>query len=240
MRVRSWEQVGLDRARTLLFVSTVGASFFALIALIGGVLHLGALSIVLGAMAAGAAAYLVSSAPRRIVGRVAFQQTLEAPAFAASSGIYLRSTRSRNKTFLMLSAEEPRLASFLIATKRRILTGYDAGAAVRDEGTDNAIFSESVRSVLHSVASLERGRIESGSDELDGMLSSMSLEDETKLPLFMAVSFFLPIMLMLFAAMTRNTGPVAVLALLVLEIVVLDIALSISRSSGGWTIRGES
>jgi hypothetical protein len=51
---------------------------------------------------------------------------------------------------------------------------------------------------------------------------------------FMAVSFFLPIMLMLFASMTKNTGPMAIVALFVVEIVILDIVLCISRNSVGW------
>jgi hypothetical protein len=50
----------------------------------------------------------------------------------------------------------------------------------------------------------------------------------------MAVAFFLPIMLMLFAATAKGTGPVAMAALVVLEVVILDITLAISGSSVAW------
>jgi hypothetical protein len=111
---------------------------------------------------------------------------------------------------------------------------------VRDGRAQGTIFSESVRTVLNSVVSVDRGNVESGNDELDGILNSTSLDEETKMPLLMAVSFFLPIMLMLFAAMTKNTGPVAVVALVVLEVVILDIVLSISRNSIGWASQKRS
>ena len=235
MRVRSWEQVGLDQGKTLFFVSLLGASFFALIILVGALLKLGAISAILGGLIAAAAGYLVSSAPKRIVSRIAFQQTLEGPAFAASSSIYLRSTSSRSKTFLFLWAEEPRLQSFLAAMKKKILTGYDSAAGLRDKRMETFVFSESVMSVLNSIVSVDKGKLESGPEELDGMLTSMNLDDETKLPLLMAVSFFLPIMLMLFAAMTKNTGPIAMVAMAVFEIVVLDIVSSISSNPVVWT-----
>ena len=88
--------------------------------------------------------------------------------------------------------------------------------------------------MLNSAVGVDRARVEEGSDELDGILGASGLDDETKLPLLIAVAFFLPIMLMLFAAMTKGTGPAAIGGLVVLEIVVLDITLAISRTSVGW------
>ncbi len=232
--VKSWEQMGLDRSRAIAFALMVGAAFFVLVFLVGLELHVGSLSAVLGAMAGAGASYLVSTAPKRAVEMAAFHQTLEAPSLAASSNIYLKSTSSRSKTFLMLRAEEPRLRSFLAEVRRQVLLGYDAAAAMHDAGPQGRVFSESVRTVLDSAVGVDGARVEEGGDELDAILNSGGLEDETKLPLLIAVSFFLPIMLMLFAAMTKGTGPVTIVALFVLEIVVLDITMAISRSSAGW------
>ncbi len=189
---------------------------------------------VLGVIAAGGAGYLVTTTPRRVVEKAAFEQTLEAPSFAASSNIHLRSTSSRSKTLLMVSASEPRLRSFLAIVRRQILLGYDAAAAIEAGRPQNHVFSESVRTVLNTIVGVGRARVEEGGEELDGILNSGGLDDETKLPLFIAVSFFLPIMLMLFAATTKGTGPVAMGALVVLEVVVLDITLAISGSSVPW------
>ena len=129
MRVQSWEEVGLDQRRAICFAMGVAASFFVVVVVVGGLLRIGSVSFVLGAMAAAGAGYLVSTAPRRIVRMAAFQQTLEAPSFAASSNIYLKATSSRSKTFLALRAEEPRLRSFLAEVRRRVLLGYDASSA---------------------------------------------------------------------------------------------------------------
>jgi hypothetical protein len=238
LRVKSWGQLGLDHARALAFALATGASFFVLVTLVGFVLMVGPASVVLGAMAGAASCYLVSTAPRRTVALAAFQQTLEAPSLAASSNIFLKSTSSRSKTLLMLRADEPRLRSFFGEVRRRLLLGYDAPAAIRGASPEEHVFSESVRTVLNSAVGVDGSRVEEGSDELDGILNSSGLDDETKLPLLIAVSFFLPIMLMLFAAMTKGTGPMVLGGLLVLEIVVLDITLAISKTSAPWADGG--
>jgi len=234
LNVQSWEQVGLDQRKAVVFTLGVAVSFFALVALVGEELRVGSVAIVLAALAAAAAGYLLLTAPRRIVRMAAFQQTLEAPSFAASSNIYLKSTSSRSKTFLALRAEEPRLSSFLADVRRRVLLGYDASTATLGSRPESHVFSESVRTVLNSVVGVDRARVEEGSDELDGMLNSSGLDEETKMPLLIAVSFFLPIMLMLFAAMTKGTGDAAMGALVVLEVMVLDLTLAISGSSIEW------
>jgi hypothetical protein len=234
MKIQSWEEVGLDQRRAIFFTVGVALSFFALVAFVGGLLRIGSVSFVLGAMAAAGAGYLVSTAPRRIVRLAAFQQTLEAPSFAASSNIYLKATSSRSKTFLALRAEEPRLRSFLADVRRRVLLGYDASSATRGARPESHVFSESARTVIDSVVGVDGARIEEGSDELDGMLNSTGLDEETKMPLLIAVAFFLPIMMMLFAAMTKETGQVVIGALVILEVVVLDLTLAISGSSVKW------
>jgi len=235
LRARDWEQVGLDQKRALAFSSVVGASFFVLVVLVGEVLGIGSAAVVLGMIAGAGAGYLVSTAPRRIVGKAGFEQTAEAPSFAASSNIYLKSTSSRSKTFLMLRAEEPRLKSFLFQVRRQILLGYDASSAVKGAQPQSHVFSESIRTVLNSIVGVDKSRVEEGGEELDAILNSSGLEDETKLPLFIAVSFFLPIMLMLFAATTKGTGLVAMASLVVLEVVILDITLAICGSTVVWT-----
>jgi hypothetical protein len=234
LKVQSWEQVGLDQRRAFLFTFGVAASLFVLVVIVGGQLRIGSFSFVLGAMAAAGAGYLVSTAPRRIVRMAAFQQTLEAPTFAGSSNIYLRATSSRSKTFLALRAEEPRLSSYLGEVRRRALLGYDAPSATAGARPESHVFSESVKTVIDSVVGVGRARVEEGSDELDGMLNSTGLDEETKMPLLVAVAFFLPIMMMLFAAMTKETGQLALVALFILEVVLLDLTLAISGTPVKW------
>ena len=61
------------------------------------------------------------------------------------------------------------------------------------------------------------------------VLASLSKE-ETKFPVFLTISFFLPIMLMLLAALGHHTDPVAMVSLTFLELVVLDLALALSST----------
>jgi hypothetical protein len=234
LKAKYWVQVGLDQNKAVAFTFAVGVSFFAVVALAGQLLQIGSSALALGLFAGAGAGYLVSTAPRRIVARAGFEQTIEAPSFAASSNIYLKSTSSRSKTFLMLRAEEPHLKSFLFHVRKQILLGYDASSAVLATRPQSHVFSESVRGVLNSVVGVGRARLEEGGEELDGILSSSGLDEETKLPLLIAVSFFLPIMLMLFAATAKGTGPLAMAALVVLEVVILDITLAVSGSSVVW------
>lgn len=234
MRVESWEQVALDPRRALSFVLGVSAGLSCVVILVGEELRLGSVSVLLGLMAGGAGAYLLLTAPRRIVGAAAFRQTLEAPSLAASSNIYLKATSSRSRAVLMLNAEEPRLKSFIADVRRRVLLGYDAPSAAREAGPQKRVFSESAATVVDSLVGADRTRVEEGADELDSMLGSSGLDEETRLPLVIAVAFFLPIMLMLFAAVGKETSPAAICALAVLEVVVLDITMAFSGGTVGW------
>jgi hypothetical protein len=234
LRLQSWDQLGLDQARAAAFTLFSAGALFAVVAAVGGVLRLGSVSLVLGVMAGACGGYLISTGPRRTVRLAAFRQTLEAPSLAASSNIYLKSTGSRSKTFLMLRAEEPLLAAFLAEVRRRVLLGYDASSATSGARPESHVFSESVKTVIDSVVGVDKARIDEGGDELDGILNSSGLDEETKMPLFIAVSFFLPIMLMLFAAITKGTGQEAIAALVVLEVVLLDLTLAVSGSSVSW------
>jgi len=228
LRVRSWEEFGLDPKKVLLSLLLLVVAVFAAVLLLGLALRIGTISPVLGAIAAGGACYFVAAAPKRRMKVSAFLQTSEAPLLAAASNIYLNSMGSRSKTLLMIRAEEPVLRAVLSAARRRTLLGYDAISALRVAGSEDKVQSESAKTALAAVVGMDGARVEEGSDELDGMLSASELDHETKLPLLMAISFFLPIMLMLFAAMTKETGPSAMAALLVLEVIILDITMAIA------------
>ena len=193
MKIKSWEQLGLDTWRVLLFILAVGSLVLRDVAAAGRLLQVGDASLVLGMIAAGGASYLVATAPRRLVQRAAFEQTLEAPSFAASSNIYL-------KLHLLAEQDSPSAsgraslasASFLEAVRRRVLLGYDAGAAIEAGRPASHLFSESVRAVMSTIVGIGRARVEEGGEELDGILNSSGLDDETKLPLFIAVVLLPP------------------------------------------------
>jgi hypothetical protein len=83
---------------------------------------------------------------------------------------------------------------------------------------------------LQSTAEFSNGKITADCVELDGIQSSSALGEETKVPVFVAVSFFTPIMLVLFSALTKNTGVFALLSVLFLQIILLDLVYTISSA----------
>jgi len=234
-----WERLGLDRKRGAAFASAFAMSLMALVVAVAESLQMRSVSLLLGAVAAAGAGYVLMTAPRRIVRAAAFEQTLESPAFAASANIYLKATGSRSKTVVMLRAEERRLAEFLRDARRRVLLGYDAASATAGADPQSRVLAESAKGVVESVVGVDGSRVEEGSEELDGLLGAGGLDEETKVPVFMAVCFFLPIMLMLFASMAKETGPAAVASLVFLEVIVLDLTMSVSQSSVAWSRQGK-
>ena len=234
MKFESWERLGADPRRALAVVTALSTGLFAVTVAVGLELGTGSFAVVLGGVAGAVASYLLATSPRRVFQMAAFRQTLEAPSLAAASNIYLRSTGSRSKTLLLIRAEETNTRSFLAVVRRRLLLGYDPGAATGGASPQERLFSESTKSVVESVVGIGRSRVDQGGEELDGMLASGELEEETRTPLFFAVAFFLPIMLMMFAAMAKQTGTWAIAGLLFLEVVILDLAMAVSATTVSW------
>lgn len=189
---------------------------------------LGQFALVLGAVVAVGGGYSMATLPRRSLERSAVRQARESPSLAAAAAVYLGSTGSKCKTVLMLDSEEPRLAALLTEMRRTTLLGVDPGDAFAEAGGRAA--SDSVSRILASVTRAQGDRLSEEGEELEGMVAAASSREETKFPVFLAISFFLPIMLMLLAALGHHTGPVAMVSLAFLEVVILDIALSLSST----------
>lgn len=227
MKTTSWDALGLDRRRTAALVAASAlASFVTVVLLVYP--FLGQLALVLAAVVGLATSYTVAAAPRRSLELSALAQARESPALAASAAIYLQSTRSRCKTIMMLDSGENRLSSLLDEMKKKTLLGLDLGQGL--DASDLLVESGSVRRILRSVVRANAAKLQDEGEELQSIFSSSQSGEETKFPVFMTISFFLPIMLMLFAAMAHHTDPIAISSLALLEIVVLDLALSFSST----------
>ncbi|MDA4136194.1 MAG: hypothetical protein OK449_04235 [Thaumarchaeota archaeon] len=226
MKAASWATLGLSRVRMCALVVSVGAvAAAAVLATTFGLL--GGISIVLAAAVGAASSYLVASAPKRSLDRSALLQAREAPALAASSAVYLQSTGSRAKTVMMLHSDESRLQALFERAKRSTLLGFDAPAVLE---AGESVRADSTAGILSSVARAQGERLADGGEELEGIVRASLSAEETKFPVFLTVSFFLPIMLMLLAAVGRHDDPVSVVSLMVLEIFILDLALSFTST----------
>ena len=224
---RSWDVLGLDRRRMVLIVGAIAIAPAAGVGL-ATFSYVGQLSWVLGAVVGAAAAYTTAAVPQRALEKSALLQARESPTLAASGAVYLQGTGSKAKTVLMLHSEEPLLSSVLEDMKRRTLLGNDAAGSLKR--SEAMVRSESVLRILRSIARAQGERLQDEGEELESVVRSSVSGEETKFPVFMTISFFMPIMLMLFAAMEHHTDPVAIVSLAFLEVVILDLALSISST----------
>jgi len=189
---------------------------------------IGEIAILLSAVVGAATAYTTASFPKHLLERSAFLQAGESPTLAASGAVYLQSTGSKSKTILMLHSDEVMLSSVLERMKRKTLLGIDAADALR--GEEDMVQSESALRVLDSVTKAHGDRLQDEGEELEATVRSSASGEETKFPVFMTLAFFLPIMLMIFAAIEHHVEPLAMASLAFLEIVVLDLALSVSST----------
>ena len=157
---------------------------------------------------------------------VSLWQAREAPVVAASAAVSLRATGSNSRALMLLRCEEEELAGTLERAKRMVLLGHAPKETIVESAAE--IASESVSEALLSMVSREAGSIEDVGEELESVFAATSLGDETKVPVFIAVCFFAPIMLLLFAVLTRSTTPLELGELVVLELILLNIAFAFS------------
>jgi len=227
LKTESWDALDLDARRMTVVVvavaSTVGSTVLVVTFPI-----LGGLSIVLGAVVALGSGYAVASLPRRTLERAALRQAGESPALAAAASVYLETSGSKSKTVLMLQSDEPRLSSLLGELRRGVLLGIDPAETYARFG--GRAESESASKILGSVVRAQGARLADEGEELEGMVRASLSKEETKFPVFLTISFFLPIMLMLLAAIGHHTDPISIVSLTFLEIVIMDLALSLSST----------
>lgn len=204
-----------------------GAVAFALVwGLAAG--SLGRIALGLAVVIALLTAYALAGMPRRSLEQSSLVQAREAPSLAASASVYLQTTGSRSKTLLLLKSEEASLGNVLVEFRRRTLLGKEAGESWKS--LEDGVRSDSVFTVLTSVVKSNPSRLNDQGEELDGMVRSAASKEETKFPVFLTVSFFLPIMLMLAAAIGKLTSPIPFATLVLLELIVLDLALTLSST----------
>ena len=90
--------------------------------------------------------------------------------------------------------------------------------------------SYSAASVLQSVAAANARGFAGGDEESRGLAVSTELSMETKLPIFMTVCFFAPIMMVLYAVFTHTYQPEQLIELGTLEFAVVDLAYYLSAA----------
>jgi hypothetical protein len=207
-------------------VAVSAASAGALQAAAGGVLGEAGpeLDLVVGAVVF----YMVATLPRRLLGAAALSQSAEAASLAVVASATFEATRSRPRTMLMLKAADAGISRALEDAKREILLGW--GVERVAERSAAALASYSAANVLKSTARMSLEPVEEGGEENRAMVGALQLAEESKLPLFMTVCFFTPIMLLLYAVFSHLGDPRSLAELVVVEFVVIDVAFYFSST----------
>jgi len=164
--------------------------------------------------------YIVVTAPRRLFDQRRVSQARESLLVAASAQACLQVTGSRPRAFMLIKPTEPSLNAAVAEATRRILLGTRVELAVSEACEHVASYSAAL--ALRNVANMSR-RDSEGDEEIRGMVVSSELSMETKLPVFMTICFFAPIMLILYAVFAHIYDPETLGELAALEFAVLDL-----------------
>ena len=230
MKLRSLEHFGVSGpklAAVAVSAGTLGALGFQF--LVGS--SLGGATPEFELLTAAVVAYIVATTPKRIMSAAATSQAHESVVLSAAAVACMLVTKSRSATFLMLNSEDGEMRDVLREVKRGLLLGGGVEDLARRAG--GRLASYSAAGVLASVATMHPDRPTEGGEEASGLDESAELALETKLPVFMAVCFFTPIMLLLYSLFGHLTDVVALAGLVGFEVVVLDLAYFLCNSGRG-------
>ena len=174
--------------------------------------------------------YLVMTTPGRLLSAARVAQSKEAPLLSLSAAACMEVTRSRSRTLMLLRGRSRPVESTLFDMRRSILLGREASEVVGI--STKKIVSHSLAAALESAVSTGPIGSDLGGEEANGYRAASEASGETRLPLFMTVCFFMPILLILFSVFSKSFDPKTLTELVVLEFVTVDIAFFLTTSDG--------
>jgi hypothetical protein len=174
--------------------------------------------------------YLVVSTPRRLVEAARAAQAREAVSSSVLVAALSRVTGSKSRTVLMMSPKEESLSSAVADAKRSILLGTAVDDALTE--ASRRLASTSAATALRNMGTLSLAPSDAGEEAL-GLATTEQLSRETKLPIFMTVCFFSPVMLLLYALFSHQTSLLSLAELIGLQLVILDLSFHLCSGERG-------
>ncbi len=210
--------------KKLVCLSLAAAAGAALVfrGLVGGVLGGSTEDVQL--IVSGLVFYACVSAPRRVGQASSCSESREAVTISAAAATCLSASGSRAKTLLSLRSDEPGIAAALKAAGRSVLLGVPVRESVRTASAHLASYSAA--NAVCGVADQSPQTLDERGEESEGITSYAQLSHETKLPIFMTVCIFTPILLVMYSVISRVTTPDDLAELVALDVVVLEIAFN--------------
>jgi len=172
--------------------------------------------------------YIALSSPRRFLEQQRVAQARESLLLSASAQACLTVTGSRSKTFMLIRPKDQALGAAVKEAARRILLGTSVGDAVAT--CSRGVASYSAAAALQDVATTNAREFVGGDEESKGLAVASELNMETKLPIFMTVCFFTPIMLVLYAVFSHMYQPERLVELGAFEFAAIDLGYYLSAA----------
>lgn len=216
----SIDRMGVDPPK-LIALGALGAAFTGMIIWLSLGDVLGGIIWEFDAVCSALVFYVVVSIPRRVIEARKVSQSREAVFLASVAAASSRVIGSRNRTVFLLRSREGEIEEALEDARRAICLGTRADAATASAASK--LVSYSASNVVLGIGQ-RRDVIPEGGEENQGLEASNQMAAETKLPVYMTVSFFTPIMLLLYAVFSHLSAPLQLAELVLLEVVILDLA----------------
>ena len=166
--------------------------------------------------------YIVLSTPRRLIDGQRVAQARESLLISAQASACLTVAGSRPRSLLLLRPREETFAKAVAGAGRMVLLGTKVEKAVGL--SSRGLSSYSASNALLGLATLSSRTPVVGGEETRGLATSSELSRETRLPVFMTICFFAPIMLTLYTVFSHLYEPAILAELSALEFVVIDLA----------------
>lgn len=222
-RPRSWDYYGFDGKSVIAFTLIISFLIGIIIFYLSSSL-VGNLSQLLAIISASATSYIIISAPSVALRSSRLIQSREAPSISSSLLLNFLATNSRRKALLLLRVEDIVLKSAIKEIKRRLLLGYEIREVL--DNCMRRIASESAKEAIQSVISIDKDTVEEKGEEYEHIINELFSEGETKTPIFIAITFFTPIMLMLLAILQSMSSAWHMIAILFMQLLITNLAFS--------------
>jgi hypothetical protein len=210
-------------------VAAASAAWLAASSVLGDVLGQAKPGVLL--LVAALTFYMVARVPGRLMAGQRVAEAREAVPLSAFARACLSVTGSRAKTLMLLRPRDSVLARPLRGAARMVLLGTGVEDAL--EEASRGLASSTAAAALAGLATLRPEGLDSDDEEARGLAASMDLSAETRLPMFMTVCFFAPIMTLLYAVFSHAFDPASLAELTTLEFIVVDIAFHFAAAEKG-------
>jgi hypothetical protein len=217
---------GIERRKFLLFVVFFGLSIF-FISLYISIHIFGGSAFLVSSVLGITAGYIILTEPLRIRRLSRILQSSETPLFSSFINVASIVSGSRTRPIILIDQKQFSFSQSIKEAKRAVLLGYSLEKSL--EVLEKNITSSSLLSALKTYRSKNRGSLALYDEYTQQVLDSM-LSYETKVPIFVAVVFFAPILLTFFVITAHLFSPVQLIYMILLDILIVDIGFLYSSS----------